>query len=142
MLKIRSADLTDYDEILDLYRCFRPKFVPISELKSYLDKYPSAVVYKNNALVGFAYCYLFSPDILELANIYIAPNNRGEGVGSSVLGYIEKEIKQSDYKGLILSNSDLYEAKENKKNAESFYIKNKYKEIASTQNTRVYFKLL
>lgn len=137
---IEKIQLDDVDEIIRLYQKFRNNWSPITELPEKLEKYPALKVLVENSIIGFAYCYSFAPDILEIANIYIDENYRSQGVGSELLKSLEEQAVKENYKALILNNSDAYEGKAESKPSSNFYLGNGYKLIAETVFTRVFFK--
>lgn len=130
------------DEIVALYRDFRSDWEPNPRLGVILDNYPSVVTVNNQELIGFAYCIEFAPDILELANIFVSEEYRCLNLGTSMLNSIERQIKDSKCSGLILCNSDSYKSSKEKRPATNFYLNNKYKITAKTNNTRGFFKCL
>ena len=139
-MEFRSAKTSDYDLIVSLYKEFRPDWTPQEQMPQSLDKYPSVVAVEKNKVIGFAYCYTFAPDILELANIYVSNDFRLSNIGSQLLENLEDQITQTKFKGLILTNSDLYKAEQDKPSATQFYLKNGYQEIAGTEFTKIFYK--
>jgi len=137
---IRSATNEDYEAIVSLYRTFRPNWTPHQQTIDCLNELPSAVCFDDKRLIAFLYCYGFAPDILELANIFVDEKHRNQNIGTELISFLEAEIVKTNYKGLIFSNSDLYKARQEKKEATSFYEKNGYTNIVSTEKTRVFFK--
>lgn len=139
-LTLRTAETDDIASIVSLYRQFRPNWKPVADLNERIIAYPAVVAHKNSELVGFAYCYDFAPDILELANIYVAENTRSNSIGTRLLQTVENAIENSQYVGLILSNSDGHRTEQPKRSASTFYLSNGYSEIASTDSTRIFYK--
>lgn len=105
-----------------------------------LSDAPSALAFDGDALVGFAYCGAWAPDIMELLNILVADTHRSRGLGSRLLGVVEGEMP-SGVRGILLENSDLHgTALGGKRPATSFYLANGYSAIADTGATRVFWK--
>ncbi len=139
-VEIRQATSDDYEMIHALYAEYRPDWNPHKKLKDYLNTMPSALSFEGENLIGFAYSFPYAPDIIELANMYVEEKHQNKNVGSKILKFIEGQIEESNYKGLLFYNSDLHVSNKEKKDASRFYIKNGYRKIAETENTRVFFK--
>lgn len=106
-----------------------------------VEAYPCFVIIKDSELIGYAVSASFAPDILELLNIYISEEYRQKGLGSRLLTAFEEEAKHK-YAAIILVNSGLYENKNEKRSARTFYLRNKYELIKTTGDTNVFYKSL
>lgn len=135
-LHIRKGTELDAENVCDSFQLFLGRPGDISYIRNALDKYPSALAFKGNRLIGFAYCGFMSPDLIELANIALHSEERNAGVGTKLLQFIEEESSQH-YDAILLTNSDLYEGKHN---ASNFYEKNRYRLVAGTGNTNLFWK--
>lgn len=114
----------------------------ILEKDSYLiEKYPSNIAFLNNEVVGFSYSKSFAPDILELLNIHIHMSYRNNSLGTKLLVDLEKKAIEK-FNAIILVNSTMYSNKDDKKDASNFYLKNHYKIIGETDNTKIFYKIL
>ena len=141
-LFIKNGNKEYQDEIVALYRDFRPNWKPNPKLGVILDSLPSVVTINDQELIGFAYSIEFAPDILEIANIFVSEKYRCLNLGTSILSSIETQAVDLRYSGLILCNSDSYKSSKEKRPATNFYLNNNYKITAETSNTRVFFKCL
>lgn len=132
------------EEIVDLISFF--KFHTGRELSKKrvieaVRSFPSCIGIIDNEIVGFAYTLSFAPDILELANIYVAPKYRNSFYGTSILFFLEND-SILDFQGIILVNTSLIENEDEKRPALNFYIRNGYNLIASTDSSKVFYKKL
>jgi len=107
----------------------------------HISQFPSAVLVAADAVAGFVYTTDFAPDILELANIFVAPEHRNGGHGEELVAYVEAAAKEQ-FSSIILVNSMLYTSAEQKRPATRFYTRLGYKIIGSTQYTNIFYKEL
>jgi GNAT superfamily N-acetyltransferase len=142
-IEIRTINADALPDIIKLYRVLRPDWVPPSTTAQQLDKYPAYGAYTaDNDMAGFIYGNYFAPDILELYNIYICDALRGKSVGSRLLQAFEEDTGLRDYNAVLLFNSDAYETAQEKISAAPFYLKHGYQNIATTPQTKIFFKSL
>ena len=139
-IEIKRADKSDAENIVSLYQNFRAEWSPVTDFNHKLEIYPAVVAYQGSTLIGFVYCLSFAPDIIELANMYVKQGFRSNNLGTEMLLILEGFIKKSNYKGVILFNSDAYETEQLKYSASSFYLRNDYRELAATDMTRIFYK--
>lgn len=135
-LSIRKGTSSDALDVCESFQLFLNRPGDITYIKNALEKYPSALAFSGDMLIGFAYCGFMSPDLIELANISLHPEARNSGVGTKLLQFLEEEAAQS-YDAILLTNSDLYEGK---RNASNFYIRNRYRLVAGTGKTKLFWK--
>ena len=140
--KIEKSSSDDVNEIINLYSKYRKNWKPSWSLKERLDEYPALKVVQNEKMIGFAYCFKFAPDIMELSQIYIDQNFRSQNIGATLIGKLEKEVSIEGYVGMIAVNSDAYEGKADSKKPTNFYLNNGYALVAQTDKTTVFFKNL
>jgi GNAT superfamily N-acetyltransferase len=100
-----------------------------------------AVAEAAGEVVGFAYTGSFAPDIVELANIFVAEKVRSRGVGAALLRDIEDRARGS-FRAVILVNSMLYPGRPDKRPAGEFYLRSGYQLVWSTGPTLVFLKAL
>ncbi len=134
----RDASKEDIQHIVKLYSKHSKSSISIE--RQLIQGYPSVVVSRQDRMIGFAYCGRFAPDVLELMNIFVHKEFRSEGIGQKLILEIEKRVFHA-YKGIILVNSLLYEVKDEKKLAKTFYKRNGYHLLMTTGNTDIYGKL-
>lgn len=136
ILHIRKGTESDATNVSEAFQMFLGRTGDISYIKNSLTKYPSALAFKNEKLIGFAYCGFMSPDLIELANIALHPQERNAGIGTKLLQFIEDEASKN-YDAILLTNSELYEGK---RNASNFYTRNRYRLVAGTGQTNLFWK--
>jgi GNAT superfamily N-acetyltransferase len=120
-MKIRNAVEKDIPGIVDLGNRFL-KEVPTwglvirteDELRK-LDKRLIWVVEENGKLIGHAIClprkndgrciFTENDKILELDEIYLVPEARGQGVGSELLEVIENHAKEAGFTKLFVDSA-------------------------------------
>jgi GNAT superfamily N-acetyltransferase len=139
-IEIQKALLSHEEEMQSLFLggAGRKMHDPLSLLK----EFPATVAFDGVKMIGFAVTNRFAPDILELANIFVSAEFRNKNIGSFLLNFLESQIKETDYKALILVNSDLYKNRDSKRSAENFYLKNGYRLSFQTADSKVFYKNL
>lgn len=141
-VSIRYAIVGDAEEIAKLYWRAMLSIERLGLIRLAIHQYPAYVAELSDQLVGFAYSRPFAPDILEIDNLFVDENYRGEQIGTRLLLSVEAEASKQ-YASIILVNSELYDnAVVDKKPATKFYLRNGYSLIASTGPTRVFTKSL
>lgn len=105
-----------------------------------LERYPSAVAYVSRELVGVAHCARFGPDVLELRDMVVRRDVRGQGVGALLLAEMERSALEGPWRGVVLVNSMGYAGKE--RLATAFYERAGYEQVLDTGLSVVYAKLL
>jgi ribosomal protein S18 acetylase RimI-like enzyme len=136
----QDASKEDIRHIVKLYSEHSNSSISINRLNQLIQDYPSVVVSRQDRIIGFAYCGRFAPDVLELMNIFVHKEFRYRGIGQKLILEIEKRVFHT-YKGIILVNSLLYEVKDVKKLAKTFYKRNGYHLLMTTGSTNIYGKL-
>ena len=111
-------------------------------LPNRLKQYPAFNAFLDRKIVGFVNTKRFAPDILEITNLYVAQPYQGRGIGSQLLQGLETYCKKTQWKALILVNSQLYENKDGKGLAQNFYEKNGYQLSFKTSDTLCFYKVL
>jgi len=127
--------------IFSLYRRYLAREPNEPRIAMHISQFPSAVLVTADAVAGFVYTTDFAPDILELANIFVAPEYRNGGHGEELVAYVEAAAKEQ-FSSIILVNSMLYTSAEQKRPATRFYTRLGYKIIGSTQYTNIFYKEL
>lgn len=136
--RIMTTDLT---EVVDLYRTYRPGGPKGDRLKNEIRSHPSVKACCGSKLIGFAYCYSFAPDILELANIFVDQRFRGAGIGEQLLRAICEEATKS-YRGVIAVNSLLHRTTEPKSRPDSLYLRCGFEVIFQTDQSTIFARSL
>ena len=121
-----------------LYYPYARRHISAQRVAEALTTYPSIAAYDGSDLAGFAYCFRFAPDIIELANIYVGPNAREAGLGSIILRSLVAQA-QPDVSAIIAVNSDLNPVYGEKRRPDAFYLRNGFVIIASTTSSTVYW---
>ena len=137
---IKNLSVDDIGEMRSIYLSYLDTGLPVERLKYLIEKFPAKGAFENNKVVGFCYTNDFAPDILSIANIFISEEHRSKGLGEKILNEIFSEAKKLKYVSAILSNSDLYDTKLEKKSPNSFYTKLGFHILFQTTNTIVYLK--
>ena len=86
--QIRPVQPADIAELQRLYGEYRDVQLDRTRISSSISEYPSALIESDGAARGFAYCFRFAPDILELANTFVARDQRSHGLGGQLLDAI------------------------------------------------------
>jgi GNAT superfamily N-acetyltransferase len=140
-IEIRKINADALPDIMNLYRVLRPDWQPRQGCEAQLNTHPTYGAYTaEGKMVGFIYSYFFAPDILELANIYIDDTQRGKNIGSRLLHAFEDDVRKSAFNAVLLFNSAGYETTTQKISAAPFYLKHGYQNIATTEQTKIFFK--
>lgn len=137
-ITIRPANENDIELIEQAFQEFLGRVGNPAYIRDAVKDYPSALLFHNDDLIGFSYCGFMAPDVLEIANISLHPNWRGQGLGSRLLVFLENEVANK-YDAVLLTNSDLYK---DKRNATNFYLANGYTLAAGTSQTNLFWKSL
>jgi GNAT superfamily N-acetyltransferase len=103
--------------------------------------YPSVVARRRNGLIGFTCSWrTAAPDVLEISNILVSAAHRNQGIGTDLLGRIER-LAAADHSGVMLANSMLYSGP-GKRPAGRFYDRNGYSAAWRTSQSVFFFKAL
>ena len=137
-IELRRAVIADIPAIEELYYPYSHRHINVPRVSDALVNYPSVTAWNDQKLVGFLYCFRFSPDILELANIYIDQQTRHAGLGSKMITFLRSHLSEQ-IKAIIAVNSDLHPVTDLKRRPDSFYFKNGFRLLASTNNSVVYW---
>lgn len=115
-IEIRTANVDDAREILEIYGYYVSKTavsfeydVPAEEefrrrMAKTLEKYPYFAAVRGNRVVGYAYAgpfidraaYQYAAEV----TIYIAPDERCQGVGRALYGALEAALKEMGIQNL------------------------------------------
>jgi GNAT superfamily N-acetyltransferase len=140
-IAVRQGTAEDASQIAALYEEGSGRQLSVERVTSHLAERPSAVASIEGRLVGFGFCLPFAPDIVELGNIFVAEEARGQRVGALLLAEIERQASQR-YDSMIAVNSMLYVGVPGKRPADTFYLRAGYENIWSSADTRVFAKKL
>lgn len=125
--------------IMDLYReYYLGTAFQAGYFAEYLNGHPAIGLYHEEQLVGFCLSRRFAPDILEIAELYVAKAMRNKSLGKYIVEEMHATAQQQGYKGIILSNSLLWSPQEAKQAATSFYEKMGYQRVFATDKTNVW----
>jgi GNAT superfamily N-acetyltransferase len=139
-LVIRAADAGDLDAIAALFERENERPPNREFIAACVEYYPSAVALQDGKALGFIYCQRFAPDILEIANLLVAGDSRGMGVGSGLLAKVET-LADTEWASLILVHSLLYPHPPRRSPA-AFYGRHGFAAIHRTAASTVYAKAL
>ena len=137
---IRKADQKDLEEFKRLVRV--ETGLPSNPfMLDCLTNYPAvAAEDREGNIIGLVYTSRYTKDILGMAQILVIPEYRNLGIGEQMIELLESLV-EAPFEAMIVSNTDLYPSlSEEKRPATSFYLNNGYQLVASTNNTRVFFK--
>lgn len=138
MVNLRQIEVGDIEEIQKIFYEYTGREL-CGDICDWIRGYPSVVAENERGIVGFCYGKSFSPDMLELLNIFVVPEHRGKGIGLYLLQNFE--IQAIDcFEAVILVNSILYKSKEDKRFAKKFYLDNGYDLLLSTKGSNIYGK--
>lgn len=137
--RVRRMTERDIDSVVQLYKTYSPKPLDRERIAEVIRSYPSAVVVKDGVIVGFCYCFRFAPDILEIANIFVAKSARDHKIGAQLVRAIIRQAKPGIV-GLIAVNSLLNPAHENKRSPTPFYRRNRFDVMYEGAHSTIYFR--
>ncbi len=137
---VRDAAARDAERIVQLHARELEREIGLDRVRRCVSAYPSVAAEMDGRLVGFAYGDAFAPDIVRLANLLVASDLRGLGLGQRMLGAFEMSARPS-YGAVILVNSLLYPAPE-KRTAVPFYERAGYRQLFETEASAVLAKTL
>lgn len=140
-VKITPTEPVHMEGIFTLYRQQLLREPDIVRIRRNIALFPSFVATAGGEIVGFIYTTDFAPDILELANILVAPEIRGLGIGGDLLMELEKTASRT-FAAIVLVNSMLYSFNGEKKSAAGFYCRHGYQAIFGTQESAIFAKAL
>ncbi|MGB3455482.1 MAG: GNAT family N-acetyltransferase [Litorimonas sp.] len=135
LFPLTSRDASDVRALYARYRV-----APYSEARiaAILDALPALGARQDGRLVGFVYCEAFAPDIAEVGSLYVDADHRGRGIGSLLLGAVHDLLRERNFKGAVLYNSQLYETHEPKRPAAPVYERMGYEKVLSTGSTDLF----
>lgn len=136
--ELRTIRADDIEELNALYRSYSGRDIAATRVREAIADYPSVAATRSGEIVGFCYCFRFAPDIIELANIFVSKQYRSGRLGSAMLTHLLQEIGEP-IRGVIAVNSSLNEIREQKASPDSFYLRNGFSIIASTENSTIYW---
>ena len=139
-MKVRKATVEDIPQIKNLFKKESGRDLS-NDIKKYILEYPSSILLEKETVFGFCYSKPFAPDIIEILNIFIEKNSRGNGFGKLLIKEVEKQ-SLSKFNAIILINSLLYQSNEVKRLAITFYLDCGFKSLLSTTSSKVYGKEL
>lgn len=135
----KACDLADslIEEINSLYLNHSLHPINKDRLRRAFRDYPCVTARIDKDLVGFAYCFGFAPDIVELANIFVRDDQRGGQIGARLLASIQDALPSS-IQAIIAVNSKLHETTRPKSDPASFYLKNDFRPVGRTSSSVIY----
>lgn len=145
-IELRAGTGEDAPLVVQVYFAGSNRRNDVVRVANFLDTLPSSLAFDAGHLIGFCFCKSFAPDILELANLFVAASHRGRGVGSQLVMHLESQITSpwraitSPWRAIILTNSMLVEGVPNKRPAVRFYERLGYRSVWSTGPTEVLMK--
>lgn len=140
-VRVRVLVAEDVEHILSIYARYTAKTIDLDRLQRSIGLLPGVVAERDGQIVGFAYCYRFAPDILELANIHVARERRDRHVGGLLLEAIVRSASEHA-NAIIAVNSLLNESAEEKRRPDSFYVSNGFSIIFQNAATSIYLREL
>jgi N-acetylglutamate synthase-like GNAT family acetyltransferase len=141
-MMIRQAESADIGMIASTHVRELGRQIDTRRLDAALNRYPAVIAEQQGRMIGFAFSSPMAPDILQLTNMMIARNWRGQGHGTELLGALEA-LAAGRYQAIVIANSTLYRNHhEKKRSAESFYLRAGYQEILTTEATKLFSKRL
>lgn len=129
----------DLPKIISLYNTYRPTGLSKQRMEKELEKHPNILAVNNLKIIGFAYCYGFAPDIVELANIFVEKQFRGKGLGKKMLELVCKKSSKK-YCGIIAVNSLKHETFEEKIRPNNLYIRSGFNVVFETPSSTIFAK--
>lgn len=139
-IRTRGGDAADAERVVELQRRELGREHWADRVRGLLADYPSVMLEEGAELIGFAYSVELAPDILELANILIATDHRGRGLGSRLVAELEERARPR-FAAMIVVNSDLH-AGHDKRDARGFYESRGYRRVLETPDSTVLAKSL
>ena len=116
-IKIRLADNSDY-----LWLNEHDRHISEKILKNKIENKEIFLVEKHGKIIGWLRYNLFWDNVPFMNMIYFLEEYRKMGIGTKLVRYWEKEMKQKGYKNVLTSTQSNEEA-------QHFYRKIGYKEI-------------
>src|SRR5688500_14284830 len=89
---LRKIDPEDIAKLKEIYRNYSGRDIAARRVEEAISGYPSVAALRAGEMVGFCYCFRFAPDIVELANIFVARAYRQSGLGSIMLKHLLDQI--------------------------------------------------
>ncbi len=141
-ITLRTGLESDAPAIVEFYLSATGRQTHDWKIAEVIREFPSATALgPNGDLAGFAYTRRFAPDILELLNLFVAPEYRRQGIATALLRHIEAEAA-GRFAAIILVNSDLYKATNDAAGVSRFYERNGYTKSFETKASRVFTRVL
>lgn len=135
---LRSIGVDDFGALNDIYRPYSGRDIAAKRVAEALSLYPSVAATRGGRILGFCYCFRFAPDIIELANIFVARAHRQDGLGSKILRRLLDQICDP-IQAIVAVNSALNETTEEKSSPDNFYLRNGFSIVAATEKSTVYW---
>jgi len=140
-VQVRPLVEDDVPRIVGLYARYTPKIIDLERLQRSIGVLPGFVAEQDGRIAGFAYCYGFAPDILELANIHVAREWRDKRVGKELVDAIVQAAPDRT-SAILAVNSLLNESTEEKRRPDGFYVANGFAIIFQNAVTSIYLREL
>ena len=140
---LRALDRTDAEAVLALYRSYRKETYSLEKVRDLIGELPAFGLFDTaGTLQAYIYTEHFAPDVIQIGNVFVAAGLRNRGLGAILMAAAENAAQEKGYRAAILSNSLLYETKEDKEAATGFYKRGGYRMMLDTGPTKVFFKEL
>lgn len=133
---LRPADLAPVE---NLYRIYTASSIDATRFARDVGQLPSAGAFLDDRLIGFAYCYRFAPDMLELANIHVAREARNHGLGGQLLQHILAACAP-EHAAMIAVNSLARAAHESRRQPLNLYERHGFRVVHRTSQTTVFLR--
>jgi len=139
---LRNLKPSDALEVMKLYKTYRKTTFTKEHLENIFKDFPCMAFTLNRNIIAFCYTEFFAPDIIEISSIFVAKEWRSKGLGALLLEQLHLLSLSAGFNGAILSNSMLYETKEEKISPRNFYQRMGYSCVLSTDKTDIYTRSL
>lgn len=136
---IRALGEDDLPGVDGLFRAHTGRPADLALLRTWIDAWPSAALEVDGSLHGALVCCSFAPDIAEIANVLVAPDARGAGVGTALVTHVIDEARRRGLRSLVTVSSSGYRVLGPKRSARPFYEAQGFEAVWSTGATDVLF---
>lgn len=136
-LTIAALARADLPVVGALFEGHTGRLADLDLLGSWMDEWPAAAARREGALVGYAVCKGFGPDIAEVASLLVDPGARDQGIGSRLVTHVEGACRDRGARAMVAVTSEGYEAAGEKRSARPMYERLGYRLILETSATSV-----